>query len=67
MEKGVIKSDTQATRDHLLKQMRETYKGVVDHVWDAWSDSFIVSGSRFSPSVFSSSLPAGADEGRAHL
>lgn len=40
---GVIKSDAQKTRDQYLKLMKEHYAAVADPVWQAWSDSYIVS------------------------
>ena len=42
-KKGVIKTKQQATRDQLLAYMRDSYTSTVDNVWEAWSDSYIVS------------------------
>ena len=44
-EKGVIKTKQQATRDELLAKMRETYAATANPVWQAWSDSYLVSSS----------------------
>ena len=41
--KGVIKTKQQATRDELLTKMRETYASAANPLWQAWSDSYIVS------------------------
>ena len=43
VSRGVIKSDAQKTRDQYLKLMREHYAAVANPVWEAWSDSYIVS------------------------
>jgi len=42
-EKGVIKSKAQLRRDELLHKMYDAYAAVVDPIWEAWSDSYIVS------------------------
>lgn len=42
-EKGVIETKQQATRDQLLAYMRDSYAKVSNPVWDAWSDSYMVS------------------------
>ena len=42
-EKGIIKTKQQATRDELLAKMRETYAATANPVWQAWSDSYLVS------------------------
>lgn len=42
-KKGVIKTKQQATRDELLAKMQETYAKATNPVWQAWSDSYIVS------------------------
>ena len=42
-EKGIIKTKQQATRDELLAKMRETYAQAANPIWQAWSDSYIVS------------------------
>jgi hypothetical protein len=39
---GVLKSNTEKTRDQYLKLMKEHYASVADPVWQAWSDSYIV-------------------------
>ncbi|KAI0790990.1 hypothetical protein C8Q75DRAFT_758816 [Abortiporus biennis] len=41
VQKGVIKSKQQATRDELLAKMKETYVKTASPVWQAWSDSYI--------------------------
>ncbi|KAL4253753.1 hypothetical protein ABKN59_002957 [Abortiporus biennis] len=41
VQKGVIKSKQQATRDELLAKMKETYVKAASPVWQAWSDSYI--------------------------
>lgn len=38
---GILKSDTQKTRDQYLKYMKEHYAAVADPVWEAWSDSYM--------------------------
>ena len=43
IEKGIIKSDEQKTRDQLLSYMRDAYASVMNPVYNAWSDSYIVS------------------------
>lgn len=43
VSRGVIKSDVQKTRDQYLKLMKEHYAAVTNPVWQAWSDSYIVS------------------------
>lgn len=42
VEKGVIKSKSQAKRDELLAKMKDTYVKTANPVWQAWSDSYIV-------------------------
>jgi hypothetical protein len=42
-EKGVIKTKQQATRDELLAKMNEAYAKTTNPIWQAWSDSYIVS------------------------
>ena len=42
VSRGVLKSDSQKTRDQYLKLMKEHYAAVADPVWQAWSDSYIV-------------------------
>lgn len=42
-EQGIIKTKQQATRDELLAKMKETYTKAANPVWQAWSDSYIVS------------------------
>ena len=41
--KGVIKTKQQATRDELLAKMKETYVKAANPIWQAWSDSYVVS------------------------
>ncbi len=41
--KNVIKTKQQATRDELLGKMKDVYGKTVNPVWQAWSDSYIVS------------------------
>ena len=41
-DKGV-ESATGLTRQQLLKKMREVYASAADPIWDAWSDSYMVS------------------------
>ena len=43
VKKGVIKSNQQATRDQLLTFMRNAYANATDPVWEAWSESYLVS------------------------
>ena len=42
-ERGVIKTKSQATRDELLGKMRDAYAKTTNPIWQAWSDSYIVS------------------------
>lgn len=42
-ERGVIKTKSQHKRDELLQKMHESYAAVADPIWEAWSDSYIVS------------------------
>ena len=42
-EKGVIKTKSEKKRDELLGLMRDNYAKVANPVWEAWSDSYIVS------------------------
>ena len=42
VSRGVIKSDTQKTRDQYLKLMKENYAAIANPVWEAWSDTYIV-------------------------
>ena len=46
VSRGVIKSDAQKTRDQYLKLMKEHYAAVANPIWEAWSDSYIVSSSK---------------------
>lgn len=41
--KGVIDSKQAATRNQLLQWMRDTYATAANPIWNAWSDSYIVS------------------------
>ncbi|THV02654.1 hypothetical protein K435DRAFT_775444 [Dendrothele bispora CBS 962.96] len=41
VQKGVMKSDAQKTRDEMLRLMQDSYAKVADPVWQAWSDSFM--------------------------
>lgn len=41
--KGIIESKQQATRNQLLQWMRDTYATAANPIWEAWSDSYIVS------------------------
>jgi hypothetical protein len=43
VSRGVLKSNAQKTRDQYLKLMKDNYASVADPVWDAWSDTYIVS------------------------
>ncbi|KAF8889007.1 hypothetical protein BD779DRAFT_1623255 [Infundibulicybe gibba] len=40
-DKGVLKTQTQKSRDQLLAMMRETYAAVTNPVYDAWSTSYM--------------------------
>ena len=42
--KGIIESKQQATRNQLLQWMRDAYAAAANPIWEAWSDSYIVSG-----------------------
>ncbi|KAK7443562.1 hypothetical protein VKT23_015735 [Stygiomarasmius scandens] len=41
VQKGVMKSDAQKTREEMLGMMQDSYAKVADPVWQAWSDSFM--------------------------
>lgn len=43
VKKNVIKSNQEATRDQMLAYMRDSYAAVTNPIWQAWSDSYIVS------------------------
>ncbi|KAA1478192.1 hypothetical protein DENSPDRAFT_845383 [Dentipellis sp. KUC8613] len=40
-QQGVLKSKQQATRDDMLRLMRENYAKTTQPVWDSWSDSYL--------------------------
>lgn len=41
-EKGVLKTKQEATRDEMLKMMKDSYAKVANPIWDSWSDSYLV-------------------------
>ena len=49
--KGIIDSKQQATRSQLLQWMRDTYVAATNPIWEAWSDSYIVSSISCSTTV----------------
>jgi hypothetical protein len=53
VSRGVLKSNAQKTRDQYLKLMKENYADVANPVWQAWSDSYIVSFLTTLPTLFS--------------
>lgn len=42
VEKGLIKSKSQKTREEMIGMMGKAYNAVTDPVWKAWSDSYMV-------------------------
>jgi hypothetical protein len=48
-EKGVIKTKQQLRRDELLAYMHDAYAKVTSPIWEAWSDSYLVSASIILP------------------
>lgn len=40
---GLVKSDAQTTRDQLLDAIKTPYNDASDHIYDTWSDSYLVS------------------------
>jgi len=41
VEKGVVKSKSQNTRDEMLAMMKNSYASVADPIYSAWSDSYM--------------------------
>ncbi|KZV62955.1 hypothetical protein PENSPDRAFT_758355 [Peniophora sp. CONT] len=41
VEKGLVKSQQQATRDEMINQFNSWYHSAVDPAYDAWSDSYL--------------------------
>ncbi|KAI0314946.1 hypothetical protein OF83DRAFT_1134392 [Amylostereum chailletii] len=41
VEKGILKSKQQATRDEMVAKFQEYYRSAADPVWEAWSDSYL--------------------------
>lgn len=57
VDKGVIKSNQQTTREKMLEYMRDSYAKTSNPVWEAYSDSYLVRPSAFITIASSHLLP----------